>query len=162
MQSKIAARICDTPFDFRETRTYVEALGPAGFQEGVTVTFTTPWTGHTGFLAMSSLSPTPVSDEARLGLTLLGTAFAGLAFPAVLPTDDIGEEHVVVEIDNFGELRWLRRQYDGSVPATESELREFARYLRRPACPRRFLRTGGGRELVARQGVRANRSRTPD
>lgn len=129
-QLKIAARICDTPFDFRETRTFTEALGPAGFREGITVAFTSRWNGHNGFLAMSSSSPTPVADEACLGLTLLATALADLASPPMPRTDTTGDEQAVVEIDNLGGLRWLRREFDGPGPTSESQLREFARYLR--------------------------------
>lgn len=129
-QSKIAARICDTPFDFRETRTFAEALGPAGFREGITVAFTNQWNGQSGFLAMSSSSPTPVTNETCLGLTLLAPALADLASPPMPRTDATGDESAVVEIDNLGGLRWLRHDFDRPAPASESELREFARYLR--------------------------------
>jgi DNA-binding CsgD family transcriptional regulator len=129
-KSKIAARICDTPFDFRETRTYTEALGPAGFREGVTVAFTSPWSGHTGFLAMSSSSPAPIPEEARLGLTLLAPSFAGLASPTTPPKEELGAQQAMVEIDVLGGVRWLRREHGSAGPVTESQLREFARYLR--------------------------------
>lgn len=129
-QTKIAARICDTPFDFRETRTFTESLGPAGFREGITVAFTSRRSGQKGFLAMSSSSPTPVADEACLGLTLLAPALADLAAPPMPLTDETGDEQAVVEIDNLGGLRWLRHDIDGHTPVSESQLREFARYLR--------------------------------
>lgn len=129
-KSKVAARICDTPFDFRETRTFTEALGPAGFREGLTVAFTSPWNGRTGFLAMSSSSPTPVPDEACLGLTLLTSALADMAAPPMPRTDDTGDEHAIIEVDNLGGLRWLRRDFDGPGPVPEAQIREFARYLR--------------------------------
>lgn len=129
-QSRVAARICDTPFDFRATRTFTEALAPAGFREGVTVAFTNPWSGETGFLAMSSVRPTPIPDEALLGLTLLASSFASLASPVAPPLDEIAGEHSVAEIDNLGGLRWLRRSEEGPEPVTETQLREFARYLR--------------------------------
>lgn len=129
-QSKVAARICDTPFDFRETRTFAEALGPAGFREGITVAFTSQWNGRSGFLAMSSSSPTPVTDEACLGLTLLASALADVASPPIPRTDATGDESGVVEIDHLGGLRWLRHEFKGPGPVSESQLREFARYLR--------------------------------
>lgn len=103
----VAARVCDTPFDFRKTRTFMEHLGPLGFNEGVTLVVETPWHGSTGMLAMSSTSRNPMDETTRLGLTLLGSDLAGLlAAPLPEVVDECRPDDLVLEVDPRGRLTW--------------------------------------------------------
>lgn len=132
-EKKVAVRICDTPFDFRNTRTYAEALGPSGFREGVTVTFGTPGSGRSGFLAMSSHSPEPLGDDARLGLTILSSELARLASPPAITSGKTNKSEEILEINGAGEIYWLQRQHEGISAISEASLRTFAQYLRNAA-----------------------------
>lgn len=104
----VAARVCDTPFDFRETRTYQEHLGPAGFNEGVTLVLDLPWVGTRGMLAMSSESDQPMTAETRLGLTILGSELGALAAGPVDDRFDDGRDgDLLAEVHHDGQLVWL-------------------------------------------------------
>lgn len=129
VQANTATRIRDTPFDFRETRTFAEVLGPAGFREGVTVPFFSPWAGQRGFLAASSATEMPCSDETRLGLTMLSEAIAGIASPVLPLADILQADDMACEIDQHGRLRWIRSTLS-NAPASEQMLAAFAQHLR--------------------------------
>jgi DNA-binding CsgD family transcriptional regulator len=126
----VAARICDTPFNFRETRTYLEHLGPAGFNEGVTLVIDIPWARTTGMLAMSSASQTPMNETTRLGLTLLGSELAAMV-TSPLPDlmDDFGTGDLVLEVHPQGDLVWLSGLPDDCGLPIES-VRQLARHVR--------------------------------
>jgi DNA-binding CsgD family transcriptional regulator len=130
LRTNRATRIVDTPFDFKETRTYAGFLGPAGFREGITVPFTLPWTGQRGFLAASSASDAPASDGTLLGLTLLSGALAGVASPALSFANGLAGTDVVVEVDQLGAFHWLRPSQSGEEPIPGRQLSALARHLR--------------------------------
>lgn len=126
----VAARVCDTPFDFRQTRTFVEHLGPQGFNEGVTLVVETPWQGSTGMLAMSSTSRDPMDETTRLGLTLLASDLAGLlAAPVPEVADECGPDDLVLEVDPHGRLTWHQGQPANCELPLEAVL-SLARHVR--------------------------------
>ncbi|WP_298446376.1 LuxR C-terminal-related transcriptional regulator [Gordonia sp. (in: high G+C Gram-positive bacteria)] len=90
LQRHIAVRFVDLPFDFRDSRTYQEALRPCGFREGLTL----PLGGidatgrRPGFIAMSSTHGRPLGDDDRLALTLFASEIAGLTAPQIRPDAD--------------------------------------------------------------------------
>lgn len=129
VSSRRASRFIDTPFDFRDTRTYQEFLGPAGFHEGITVPFTSPWSGQQGFLAANSSRGRPVSDGVLLGLTLLSGALAGAASPTLSSTE-FGPTDGLLEVDQRGRIRWRRFRSDLQVLVPEAHLQALARHLR--------------------------------
>lgn len=131
---RVAVRICDTPFDFRDTRTYAEALGPSGFREGITVTFGAPGSGRSGFLAMSSESSVPLGESARLGLTLLASEFPRMVSPLTSKSIQARESQGIVEIDAAGKICWLQH-LSGNVFPIESQLIAFAKHLRTSRTP---------------------------
>jgi DNA-binding CsgD family transcriptional regulator len=127
----VPARMCDTPFDFRETRTYQEFLGPDGFREGVTVTFSAAGPGRTGMLAMNSGSARPLTPEGCMALTLLAPELAAIGeAPFAGLVSDIQVDDLVIEFDAFGSMRWIRSGQERRLPIAEEALREFARRLR--------------------------------
>lgn len=122
-QQNVAVRIRDNFESFRVMRTFTEVLHPAGFREGVTVPFFSPWGEYGGFLAMSATDPDAIDDEAIFGLTLLRSCIAGLAFPRALERPLAGDERVVAEI-HATSLRWVRRG-NGDIPMTEGDIHDF-------------------------------------
>lgn len=124
-ERRVAVRICDTPFDFRNTRTYADALGPSGFREGITVTFGTPGASPSGFLAMSSESPKPMGKEGRLGLTLLASELSRLVRPIASSPSPRTESQASLEIDATGKISWLRQPATDVVP--EAQLKSLAK-----------------------------------
>lgn len=128
--TRVAARICDTPFDFRETRTYLEHLGPAGFNEGVTLVMEIPWARTTGMLAMSSANKAPMDETTRLGLTLLGSELATLvSSPLPELMDDFDNGDLVVEVASQGNLVWLSGSPDECNLSVET-VHQLARHVR--------------------------------
>lgn len=126
----VAARVCDTPFDFRETRTYQEHLGPSGFNEGVTLYLDIPWAGTNGMLAMSSTSRNPMTAETRLGLTILGPELATVAAgPTEDVFDDVRDGDLLSEVRPDGHIVWLSGDPSACELPVESVL-DLARYVR--------------------------------
>ena len=74
-------RFIDLPFDFRSTPSFVDVLGPAGFDEGITIPFRVPFSGGDGFLAMSSRSSAPLDEDSRLALALLAGTLGAISVP---------------------------------------------------------------------------------
>lgn len=74
-------RFVDLPFDFRLSPSFLGVLGPAGFDEGITLPFLVPFSGQHGFLAMSSRHCRPLDEDSRLALALLGTAIGAINQP---------------------------------------------------------------------------------
>lgn len=86
VQNRVARRFIDLPFDFRESRTYLEALKPCGFHEGLTVPLPLssrhlPGCTRPGFLALSSIHRRPLDDSARLAITMLAAELSILTNP---------------------------------------------------------------------------------
>jgi DNA-binding CsgD family transcriptional regulator len=123
------SRFCDTPFDFKETQTFREFLGPAGFREGITVPFSLPWTGQHGYLAGNSASGNPLDGQALVGLTLLSNAFAAAAAPSIPSASNLGGD-AVVEVDRLDVCRWVRGGGEVSGRLPDAGLVALARYLR--------------------------------
>ncbi|MFE4519289.1 autoinducer binding domain-containing protein [Kitasatospora sp. NPDC056783] len=118
-------RFVDVPFDYRETRTYRDAILPNGFREGLTLPLAPPAAGAAppGFVVMSSRRATPLDDESCLALTMLSHDLAALLDPGA-EADDAPAEVVLRVTPDLVEARAgdLRR-----VPLTRAELRLAAR-----------------------------------
>lgn len=82
VERRAALRFIDLPYDFRQSRTYREALKPCGFNEGLTLPLNTP-RGATvpGFLALSSTHGQPLHEESQLALTMHAAEIAKLTDP---------------------------------------------------------------------------------
>ncbi|MFF1945999.1 LuxR C-terminal-related transcriptional regulator [Rhodococcus qingshengii] len=119
VQGGMAMRFADVPFDYRETRTYRDALLPNGFREGLTLPLPTAGASIAGFVAMSSRHATPLDDESRLALTMLSHDLAGLIDPGAEAGDTPAE--VVLWITQ--DLIEVRAGDPDRVPLNRSELR---------------------------------------
>lgn len=75
----LPVRMCDIPFDYRETPTYQEVLQPAGFLEGVTVCLYTTSGRYTGLLTLSSSASRPVAEDTRALMAALASRLATAA-----------------------------------------------------------------------------------
>ncbi|SDW63518.1 Autoinducer binding domain-containing protein [Saccharopolyspora shandongensis] len=118
-------RFVDVPFDFRETRTYREAILPNDFREGLTLPLAPPTAGAAipGFVTMSSTHATPLDNESRLALTMLSRDLAGLIDPGA-EAGDAGAD-VVLWITR--DLVEVRTGDLGLAPLTRTELYLAAR-----------------------------------
>ncbi|WP_254900327.1 helix-turn-helix transcriptional regulator [Rhodococcus sp. 1168] len=86
IENRVARRFIDLPYDFRDSRTYLEALKPCGFHEGLTVPLPLPLGSvhgivRPGFLALSSIHRRPLDNAARLALTMLAAELSILTDP---------------------------------------------------------------------------------
>jgi DNA-binding CsgD family transcriptional regulator len=80
-----AARMRDIPFDFYSTETYLRALGPAGYEEGVTLCLRTGSGHYTGMLTMNTVTRDHPTDRACEVLDLLGGTLAQVTDAALTP-----------------------------------------------------------------------------
>lgn len=119
-------RFADVPFDFRETRTYRDAILPNGFREGLTLPLPRPAVDVMvpGFVAMSSTNATPLDDRSHLALTMLAHDLAGLTDPGATGDDTAAE--VVIRVTST--LIEARAGELDDAPLTRSELHLVAQY----------------------------------
>jgi DNA-binding NarL/FixJ family response regulator len=74
-----AVRMQDTPFNFRETETYLCVLAPAGYREGVTLCLTTDESRYTGMLTLNVGNKGNPSEQACRHLDMLRSTLAQAA-----------------------------------------------------------------------------------
>lgn len=140
VERRVARRFVDLPFDYRESRTYREALQPCGFHEGLTLPL-----GHfddrnsrPGFLALSSTHNRPLADDARLALTMFASELAGLAAPQA--RGDSEPADIVVQVLG-GDLKF-RIGALSDCPLAPAALNRVADLCSRQQAPLHFRRRG--------------------
>ncbi len=138
-----ALRFVDLPFDFRSTRTYVEALEPQGFREGVTLPLARSRLGEPrpAFLTMSCTHDQPLGDDARLALTMMAGELHSLTDPAGDHRPSAPPAEIVLRV------------VDGAVQVRVGDIGDGP--LDVPACLRlaRLVVTSGPARLRVREGT---------
>jgi DNA-binding CsgD family transcriptional regulator len=129
----LPVRMCDIPFDYRQTRAYCEVLGPAGFHEGVTVPLRSGGGEYTGLLTLSSIDRRPASAEALVALSALSSRLASVTRPRRAGAEALfvrAGEVLVTVATGPGRVH-LPPGADDDLPLTRVELLAVARLTAR-------------------------------
>jgi DNA-binding CsgD family transcriptional regulator len=129
----LPVRMCDIPFDYRETRAYSEVLAPAGFHEGVTVPLRSGGGQYTGLLALSSVGRRPASAEALVALSALSPRLASVTGPHRAGVRDlfVRDGEVLITVATGPGRVHLPPGADDDLPLTRAELLAVARLTAR-------------------------------
>ena len=135
-------RMDDVPYDFRATGSYLDHLGPAGFEEGMTTCLFAADGRYTGALNLNVVDRRGISDDARY---LIGSMNATLAqtvdlvrSPSWLPM--IGAGAWALGVTRDARPVRLADRDPGPLLAREPRLHELAsEHLRSARLPTRLL-----------------------
>jgi DNA-binding CsgD family transcriptional regulator len=135
-------RMDDVPYDFRATEAYVDHLGAAGFEEGMTSCLFAPGGRFAGTLNISVVDRRAISDEARHLIGLMGPTLAQsvdlVRMPSWLPL--IAPNASALGVTAEAQLVPLAEREPGPLLARERRLHELAaEHLTGQRMPTRLL-----------------------